>query len=659
MANLVSPGVSVTVTDESFFIPAAAATVPLIFIATADEKKRPDGVTDAAGTFESNVIRTVTSLKQSTELYGVPRFLRDTSGNPLHGDARNEYGLFALNQFLGVGNLAYVIRANVNLNDNLTDIRAMWDTKMQETAYVLENLVNTYINEYNVSNGFVPSTVNAINTLGSIVGGSLYTAGTYLNVPLTGGAGTGATANITVAGGAVTSVVLVNRGTGYAVGNTLSALAANIGGTGSGFTVTVASLTGYKQTVNQTTLLSLAATATAPVWQMFSFKNSQASFTNDSTSAPKSVYANGYASPPTGTFVGLTGDAVAWVTGALGSLVSTEWTAVEASTMLLGASDAFKYTTEFLNQTSLGANDAARRVAIVTALQSSINSNTDVRSETYEYNLILCPGYHEVVDELLNLRVDIQDEAMVIGDVPLNLSPEDVVTWAATSARRSSPGVAYYYPHSLASNLDGFDCYVAASGIALRTTTYSDEVSELWFAPAGTRRGLVSGVSTVGYVTGTLGGATTFVEAALNVGQRDNLYKYFTNINPIVFFPRRGLIVWGQKTSAPDASARDRINVERLIQYVRRQLRKNTMSFIFEPNDQLTRDNLKATVDAFLGDLIVKRGLYDFATVCDESNNTPDRIDRNELYIDVALKPVRAAEFLYIPIRIVATGAEL
>ena len=93
--------------------------------------------------------------------------------------------------------------------------------------------------------------------------------------------------------------------------------------------------------------------------------------------------------------------------------------------------------------------------------------------------------------------------------------------------------------------------------------------------------------------------------------------------------------------------------------YVRRQLRKNTMSFVFEPNDQLTRDNLKATVDSFLGDLIVKRGLYDFATFCDTSNNTPDRIDRNELYIDIALKPVRAAEFIYIPIRIVATGASL
>jgi phage tail sheath protein FI len=156
-----------------------------------------------------------------------------------------------------------------------------------------------------------------------------------------------------------------------------------------------------------------------------------------------------------------------------------------------------------------------------------------------------------------------------------------------------------------------------------------------------------------------LGTATTFTSVALNQGQRDNLYKNFTNINPIVFFPGRGLIVWGQKTSAPAASALDRINVMRLVMYVRRQLRKNTMPFVFEPNDQLTRNNLKAAVDGFLGDLIVKRGLYDFVTVCDASNNTPDRIDRNEMYIDVALKPVKAAEFIYIPIRIVATGAKL
>jgi phage tail sheath protein FI len=261
---------------------------------------------------------------------------------------------------------------------------------------------------------------------------------------------------------------------------------------------------------------------------------------------------------------------------------------------------------------------------------------------------------------MLTLSQDVLDEAFVIGDTPFNLSPDDVVTsWAATTGRRTSHNLAYYYPHSLASNLDGVDVVVAASGTALRTITYSDNVAELWFAPAGTRRGLVTSISDVGYITGTLGSATTFNPVALNLGQRNNLYKYFTNINPVVFFPGRGIIVWGQKTSAPDASALDRINVSRMIMYIKRQIRKNTMSFVFEPNDQLTRDNLKAVVDNFLGDILVKRGLYDFATISDDSNNTPDRIDRNEMYCDVALKPVKAAEFIYIPIRVVNTGASL
>lgn len=575
MANLISPGVSVTITDESFFIPAAATTIPLLFIATAAEKTQPDGVTAAPGTYEHNVIRTVTSLTQSTQLYGIPRFLTDTAGLPLNGDARNEYGLFALNQFLGIGNLSYVIRANVNLDDDINDLRSIWNNDFQQAAFILENNATAFINEYNTANNLIPSDP------------------------------------------------------------------------------------GFKVTVTAAELLQLAQSATAFIWQFSSFDNSEVSFFADHTVLPLPVYCTGYSNPPCPpAFLGFVGQEAFWVANMQGSVVPTEWTPSEASNFLLGESDQFQFTQDFLNQTSLGANDAARRAKIVQALQAAINSNTDIRNtDQYQYNLVLCPGYWETVDELLALVADIQEEAFVIADTPSTMDPDQVVVWAGTPARQHSRDVAYYYPWCRASNLDGAEVFIAPSGTALRTYTYSDEVAELWFAPAGLRRGLITGIDELCYVTGTLGTPTLLVEVRLNLGQRDNLYKYFTNLNPLVFFTNSGFVVWGQKTSAPDASALDRVAVMRMVMYIKKQLRVNTQSFVFEPNDQLTRDSLKAVVDGFLGDLVVKRGLYDFATVCDQSNNTPDRIDRNEMYIDVALKPVKAAEFIYIPIRIVATGA--
>jgi len=583
MATLVSAGVSVTVTDESFFIPVSAPTVPLFFIATADEKLQPDGITPAEGTYEYDVVRTVTSLSQSTQLYGIPRFLEDgTTGDPHHGDARNEYGLFALNQYLGIGNRAYVIRTNVNLNDDIADIRDMFDAKALEAQIALSNLVQNFINEKDALAGDLPGTT---------------------------------------------------------------------------------------VTVTATELQDLARTAMADLFEAYSFVNIETDFFGAvGLASALDIFANGYDMASTGIYDGfdyVSSNIGLYPTFPGGGTIAGEFTPTEAGDFLLAATDDFKFTLEFLNGTMLGANDAARRVAIVTALQASINGNTDIRAENFDYNLILCPGFPEVVDELLALVADMQDEALVIADTPMDKSPDGITNpstgWAATTARQRSVHVAYYYPHALASNLDGKNVVVAASGVALRTYTYSDNVSYLWFAPAGIRRGTITGISDLGYVTGELGTPTTFVSVALNPGQRDALYQYLASgdINPIAFFPGNGFVVWGQKTSAPAASAMDRVNVSRLIKYIKRQLRRNTLSFVFEPNDQLTRDNLKAVVDSFLGDLIIKRGLYDFATVCDDSNNTPDRIDRNEMYIDIALKPVKAAEFIYIPIRIVATGAEI
>lgn len=686
MATLVSPGVSVTITDESFFIPVSAPTVPLLFIATADEKLQSDGVSPAEGTFEHSVVRTITSLNQSVETYGIPAFQRD--GGTLeehHGDARNEYGLFALNQYLGIGNRAFVVRANVNLNDDFDDLQTLWDTKMLEAKVILENLINEFINEFNAANGLLIGTNN-------LIAGQTETDYPGTGSPdgeFVGGDGPGGTTyaindTITLSNGAVITVATVD-GDGDVVTFTVTSIGSFVStgvellqtatsGTGVDFTLTPEdnNVIVYKTTVSGSEYLSLAEDATQfifdPITGSFSFISLHDSFMLDQSTSPLLVFADGFDLVSTGTYSGLEFVSANQSTFPLfpgGGTVAEEYTPQEGGDLIVALADDFKFTNEFLTGSSLGANDAARRVSIVTALQAAVNSNTEIRAEAFDYNLILCPGYFELVDELLNLVVDIAEEALVIGDTPVDLSPDGITNpstgWAATTARQNSTNVCYYYAWSFASNLDGRNILAAPSGTALRQMAFSDDVSFLWFAPAGIRRGLITGISDTGYVTGALGSPTEFVSLALNQGQLDALYQDAPSgrINPILFKPGQGFLIWGQKTSAPAPSALDRINVSRLIKYIKRQLRQNTLSFVFEPNDQLTRDNLKAVVDNFLGDLIVKRGLFDFATICDESNNTPDRIDRNEMYIDVALKPTKAAEFLFIPIRIVATGAEI
>jgi phage tail sheath protein FI len=134
---------------------------------------------------------------------------------------------------------------------------------------------------------------------------------------------------------------------------------------------------------------------------------------------------------------------------------------------------------------------------------------------------------------------------------------------------------------------------------------------------------------------------------------------YTNQINPLAYFTGVGLLNYGNKTSYGSNSALDRINVARLVCYIRYQLQIAARPFVFEPNDALTRSQVTSVVQSLFIDLVAKRGLYDYLVVCDTSNNTPSRIDRNELWIDVAISPVKAAEFIYIPVRIANTGTNL
>lgn len=302
---------------------------------------------------------------------------------------------------------------------------------------------------------------------------------------------------------------------------------------------------------------------------------------------------------------------------------------------------------------------AAQRIIIVEALAAVVVGNEDIRAESVDFNLMCVPGYVELLDELVTLNTDRKETAFIVTDVPARLAPKatDVQAWATNANNAASNGdvgrttaypyAAQYMGWCLSTNVDGSEVAVPGSTIAMRTYAYSDSVSYVWYPPAGTQRGVVTNASSVGYINAE----GEYAPVVYNQGQRDTMYV--NKINPIAMRPNRGLLVYGDKTLAPDdTSALSRVNVARLVVYIRRQLEILAEPFLFRLNTPSTRQEFTSVVNNFLAEIVQLNGLYDFLVVCDESNNTTTRIDRNELWMDIALVPTRSINFIYIPIRL-------
>ena len=302
---------------------------------------------------------------------------------------------------------------------------------------------------------------------------------------------------------------------------------------------------------------------------------------------------------------------------------------------------------------------AAQRNIIVEALAAVVVGNEDIRGESIDFNLMCVPGYVELLDELVTLNTDRKETAFIVTDVPARLAPNatDVQAWATNANNAPSNGevgrvtaypyAAQYMGWCLSTNVDGSEVAVPASTVAMRTYAYSDSVSYVWYPPAGTQRGVVTNAASVGFIN-TEG---EYAPVIYNQGQRDTMY--INKINPIAMRPNRGLLVYGDKTLvADDTSALSRVNVARLVVYIRRQLELLAEPFLFRLNTASTRQEFTSVVNNFLAEIVQLNGLYDFLVVCDESNNTSTRINRNELWMDVALVPTRSINFIYIPIRL-------
>jgi hypothetical protein len=306
----------------------------------------------------------------------------------------------------------------------------------------------------------------------------------------------------------------------------------------------------------------------------------------------------------------------------------------------------------------------AQRELIVKAMKSAIDTNQTIREEDNFFNLISAPGYPELQPNMVTLNNDRHNTAYIVGDTPLRLEDNAtaITAWANNTTMATETGedgwvtrdsyLGVFYPSGITTDLTGTAAVVPASHMMLRTFLRNDTVAYPWLAPAGTRRGTIDNATNIGYLDAMTG---EFQVVKNRNSIRDVLYT--NQINPLAYFTGIGLLNYGNKNSKDTQSALDRINVARLVCYIRDRLQVAARPFVFEPNDALTRNQLTGVVQSLFIDLVAKRGLYDYLVVCDASNNTTARIDRNELWIDIAIEPVKAAEFIYIPVRVMNTGA--
>jgi phage tail sheath protein FI len=171
---------------------------------------------------------------------------------------------------------------------------------------------------------------------------------------------------------------------------------------------------------------------------------------------------------------------------------------------------------------------------------------------------------------------------------------------------------------------------------------FNDSVSAEWFAPAGLNRGGLGGVIQA--------------ERKLSPTNRDNLYA--AKVNPIATFPNVGVTAFGQKTLQQKSSALDRINVRRLLIALKRYIGDIAKTLVFEQNTTITRNRFLSQATPYLESVQQRQGLYAFKVVMDDTNNTPDVIDRNQLVGQIYLQPTRTAEFILLDFNILPTGVE-
>lgn len=283
--------------------------------------------------------------------------------------------------------------------------------------------------------------------------------------------------------------------------------------------------------------------------------------------------------------------------------------------------------------------------------------------EVVDMDLICMPGLtHEGLTNHMINTAEARGDCLAIVDLGNAYTPKTESTAAAESrganvataisnmrnrGLNSSYGACYFPWVQISDPQTAQRVWVPPSVVALGAMSYGQKTQELWFAPAGFTRG--------GLSEGRGGLPVIAVSERLTSSERDDLYD--ANINPIAQFPAEGIVIFGQKTLQVTESALDRINVRRLMIYVKREISRMAATLLFDQNVQATWDRFTGRVNPFLASIKARLGLMDFKVILDNTTTTPDLIDRNIMYAKIFLKPAKAVEFIAIDFVITDSGA--
>ena len=374
---------------------------------------------------------------------------------------------------------------------------------------------------------------------------------------------------------------------------------------------------------------------------------------NSITGAKLSVFADQFTSVGFTSVSGTWGGALKNIDG--GGHENGDITAKSGTTAGLG-----RFNKPIQGTTSLagGTNGTGTAAENATALigDATVDPKTGMQAlddDVLNVSLACVPGIttQSVQNALITLAETSQNFLSVVS-APYGVGTvQDAIAWSngqsayRTAAINNSYSCSFWPWVKVYSQFDSKDVWYDPAIFALRQMTYTDNVADPWFAPAGFVRGRLT--------------KPTELEVKLTQGDRDTMYSGGNALNPIQNWPQQGIMIWGQRTLKRTPSALDRINVRRLMIYLRKLIMQSTREFVFEPNDPFTWERITGVLNPALNDIKNRRGITQYKVVCDETTNTPLRIDRNELWTKVYIKPTKTAEMLVFEINLTSQGASL